>query len=203
MRFRCPQNDSYQPIQIISTQELQPISTQAFQPISTAPISAPANETQVELSTSDNLLIAPSPIDPTRPVFRCKICGYTSNLRSNHSRHLKNHQKKPYKCDMCPRSFPTKTLLDQHDSVHRHRCKNCSKQFNNTRVRRNHERQCRITNLKCPQSQCDFRTINSYNLKRHMLTHTTEKPFQCKFCPQTFKCKSSAVVHMRRIHKMV
>lgn len=38
-------------------------------------------------------------------------------------------------------------------------------------------------------------------LKRHMITHTGEKPFQCPHCPHRANLKQNLEVHIKRKHK--
>ena len=50
----------------------------------------------------------------------------------------------------------------------------------------------------CPL--CSYVSFSSANIKKHMLVHTKEKPFQCRFC--TYKCtqKSNLKKHCTRVH---
>ena len=47
---------------------------------------------------------------------------------------------------------------------------------------------------------CTKEFASPYNLRRHMLTHTDEKPFQCEVCNRQFKEKSSLTKHLKRKH---
>ena len=50
-----------------------------------------------------------------KPVFMCSICGLTSSFKSSMRRHINNHSKaRPYKCEVCQKSFKRKDYLKQH-----------------------------------------------------------------------------------------
>lgn len=39
-----------------------------------------------------------------------------------------------------------------------------------------------------------------YDVQRHMVTHTGEKPFQCKHCPSRYTENGNLLKHMRKQH---
>ncbi|KAJ4442331.1 zinc finger protein 235-like isoform X2 [Periplaneta americana] len=109
--------------------------------------------------------------------------------------------KKPFKCDVCRKSFPAKSSLKSHERLHRNekafKCDVCDKFFSHLSNLRTHER---LHTGEKP-FKCDFcgkSFANSSNLKAHERLHTGEKPFQCDVCGMCFSQSSS-----QKRHKLV
>jgi len=49
-------------------------------------------------------------------------------------------------------------------------------------------------------TQCSFASKNKKDLRRHMLTHTNEKPFACHLCGQRFNRNGHLKFHIQRLH---
>ena len=110
--------------------------------------------------------------------------------------HLRKHQRNVcgkgalrgniFACKYCEESFAKKTDLRQHFI-------NCEKKP---------EKPDRDINVPIMHTcdTCGKEFARNYDFKRHQLSHTDEKPFQCQACSKNFKEKSSLNKHVKRMH---
>lgn len=120
----------------------------------------------------------PQPPPPPAPVrmvsnHECHVCHKSfSDLRQHMLVHEGN--EKPYKCDICSKSFFNASTLKTHYRIHSDenpfRCTTCTKVFDNAR-----------------------------SLELHYRTHTGERPYSCDVCLKKFSCSSNLKRH-RKLH---
>jgi len=109
------------------------------------------------------------------PKVECKICGRKIQaylLR----RHLRYHyDNKPFKCDLCPKSFISfvsiRNHMYKHTSVKKFYCDVCGRGYNDSR-----------------------------HLREHKLGHTNPLAYRCDLCPKGYERKQALEAHMHANH---
>nr|XP_029733245.1 transcription factor grauzone-like [Aedes albopictus] len=229
--------------------------------------------------------------------FKCKLCDRSYTLRTGYVRHMhrRHPNNDPFRCDQCPKRFPSADLLNRHTANHNrftHKiikchicgqrfgrklrlrehmiavhektavyvCEICSKSFTRLEMFKEHQMTHEFTaeelKKQCPIckrwqknerlwknhvdrhkgdgarqcDQCDFVSINSSALKRHIErmhdkkmdcpcevcgkvyanpktlkehvanSHTKEPLYQCRFCEETFFTSSPMYKHRKKAH---
>ena len=96
------------------------------------------------------------------------------------------------RCNQCPMDCPCRQILDYYEEPDDpgHLVINLGVEEVNFTKNSN-------DNYTCPEESCDFASNQSYNLRRHYMKHTGEKPYQCKICDQKFAIKDTCKNHIR------
>ncbi|XP_040572432.1 uncharacterized protein [Lepeophtheirus salmonis] len=144
----------------------------------------------------------------TKGDFVCSECPYSNKKRllrdlhfkRNHSSYKSNkittigYMNQDNMCSICNATFATSSELKSHFLIHSSNkpliCSDCGT-FRAKRISEiNRHKRLKHGNLNTLQScsRCNYSTLSSQHLKRHIMTaHTIEKNlFQCRFC--SFKC---------------
>ncbi|XP_037708041.1 zinc finger protein 271-like [Drosophila subpulchrella] len=133
-------------------------------------------------SQSDDLSYRPNQSGPEayrrvrtdeRP-YKCNLCQKSFVRKAGVIVHLRVHTgERPYQCDLCPKAFKQHVDLSRHMLTH-------------TKERPH----------KC--NLCDMSFTHPSALKVHFRDHRGERPFKCDRCPKTFRLNFCLKEHMRK-----
>lgn len=116
--------------------------------------------------------------------YQCTVCPVTCENLSSIKMHMLSHsQQKPHKCDKCDMSFSLLGNLNRHKLTH--------------------EGSSNPRNYVCPY--CDKVYTQKLSLESHVLSHTGDRPYKCRFCPQSFNkdqvLKNHEKIHMEKAYE--
>ncbi|KAJ8001411.1 hypothetical protein DPEC_G00169230 [Dallia pectoralis] len=118
--------------------------------------------------------------------YKCLECGKEFPCPSKLQRHLLTHSgERPCFCPDCEKSFTREEHLKTHQRFH------CSKGEGSPSVTGDPEQAKNC----CPE--CGRVFSSAYKLRRHLLTHTGEKPHSCSVCG-----KSYTYLHTLKVHEL-
>ncbi|XP_044737613.1 zinc finger protein 84-like [Chrysoperla carnea] len=146
--------------------------------------------------------------------LKCEKCEETFQTKKILQKHVrKMHPKvKPPKakrvdkarlqdvsCEVCGRTVRRRNLRS-HMLTHRERdnlnCRYCAKVFTKPEELKDH---MEVSHKKCVCDHCGLR-LRSNQLKKHLLTHTKERPHACDKCDKTYRNGYELKSHISRVH---
>ncbi|XP_055306115.1 zinc finger protein 568-like [Sitodiplosis mosellana] len=121
-------------------------------------------------------------------------------VKYNLTQHIRVHTaEKPFVCEVCARSFAWKSSFKRHEKTHgpplAFRCSECRRGFAQDIDKTDHESKCQQRQYVC--YACKHIAPYVFNLKRHMRTHSGQKPFGCSVCSRIFAEKAKLRDHSR------
>ncbi|XP_018393699.1 PREDICTED: zinc finger protein 708-like [Cyphomyrmex costatus] len=106
----------------------------------------------------------------------------------------------PHLCDVCPKSFPKRILLNRHRAKHTYQngkvCSDCGDMINMDADEKEHkENHCKKRQFKC--QQC----LQTFSIKQTYIAHIQNHDnYKCPHCDITFASKKKAHEHFKAVH---
>jgi Zinc finger, C2H2 type/C2H2-type zinc finger len=137
--------------------------------------------------------------------YHCKHCTRSFTKRipfEEHSLIHSTNDSRPFKCDICPKDYCTKTVLKEHilltHSTHRiFSCDQCNYKTQTNSSLYQHKRAHQKL-FSC--SQCDRTFSTNYLLTEHTRKHQNLNEHSCSFCERSFSTRQNLRDHIRYIH---
>ncbi|KAG5667348.1 hypothetical protein PVAND_015331 [Polypedilum vanderplanki] len=134
-------------------------------------------------------------------------CGRKYMKKSRLTEHLNSHFNITFACDICDKTFFTKTILKRHKLLHQEmklfQCDKCPKSFATKFQVRNHLHNVHLNENKeltfiCPLPDCGKAYVNQIRVDHHIkYTHSGGDQIVCEVCSRTFAKRCYLDDHMR------
>lgn len=132
----------------------------------------------------------------------CHFCGCTFAAKSLLRAHIvrRHTEYKPYKCEVCHKTFAHPTILRTHLRTHSDdtpfKCKMCDEAFKKKPGLDRHMRKIHNADKPYKCKECPNSFMDRRSLVEHIRSHTGEKPYRCEICYNAFSRKPIYTEHM-------
>lgn len=139
---------------------------------STLPSTSLATDATLPPAAAASRVLANLPVNTLKDNLTIVMDGAQQPTPQSQQQPSPGNTEYQYKCDQCPKSFPTRSLYRRHQNRH-------------------------APKWSCPYDSCNFKGVYESRLNEHIaFRHTKECKFPCNMCEQSFKTKSLLQGHV-------